>query len=113
LDEDLRADSGGSLVSSQNGTRAASLSPELIVEMPSAVSAFVLAGSLAEYGARAVVEEGAWRVVVNRCSSFSEGTPGALSRTRQSLAACGLATATVTLNGETYLLDGSTDGVSN
>jgi len=48
---------------------------------------------------------------VDRCSSFSEGTPGALSRTKRWLGACGLDTARVTLDGETYLLDCSADGV--
>jgi len=113
LDGDVRGDSGGKLAGVQNGSGTAGLSPELLIEAPSAVSAFLLAGSLADYGARAVVEEGTWRVAVDRCSSFSEGTPGALSRTREWLAACGLATASVSLNGETYLLDGSADGSSH
>jgi hypothetical protein len=113
LDGDLRGDSGGRLARVQNGAGTASLSPELLIEAPTAAAAFVLAGSLAEYGARAVVEEGAWRVVVDRCSSGSKGVSGALSRARQSLAACGLATATMTLNGETHLLDCSTDGVGH
>jgi hypothetical protein len=52
-------------------------------------------------------------VVVDRCTSSSEGVAGALSRTREWLAAGGLATASVTLNGETYLLDCSRDGVSH
>ena len=107
LDGEARDNSGDSLLSSQNGRGTISLSPELLIEAPSAVSAFLLAGSLADYGAHAVVEEGVWRVIVDRCSSFSEGTPGALSRTSEWLAASGLATATVTLNGQTYLLDGS------
>jgi ANTAR domain-containing protein len=112
LDGDRRGDSGRGLRSVDNGSGAAGRSPELRIEAPSAAAAFVLAGSLAEYGARAVVEEGAWRVVVDRCSSFSEGVPGALSRARRSLATCGLATATMTLNGTPYLLDCSTDGVT-
>jgi hypothetical protein len=116
LDGELRRDSGGKLARVQNGAGTASLSPELLIEAPTAAAAFVLAGSLAEYGARAVVEEGAWRVVVDRCSSVSNGVSGvsgALSRARQSLAACGLATTTMTLNGETHLLDCSTDGVGH
>jgi hypothetical protein len=52
-------------------------------------------------------------VVVDRCSPSSEGVARALSRTREWLAACGLATASVTLNGETYLLDGSADRSSH
>jgi hypothetical protein len=112
LDGELDAGPSDGLVGSQNGTKAASRSPELLIETPSAASAIVLAGSLSEYGARAVVEQGVWRVVVDRCNSFSEGAPGALSRTRQWLEACGLATARVTLDGETYLLDGSANGVS-
>jgi hypothetical protein len=39
---------------------------------------------------------------------MQDGVPGALSRARQSLAAFGLTTADMTLNGETYLLDCST-----
>jgi len=110
LDGDVRGVSGGGPASSQNGSGAASPASELLIEAPTAAAAFVLTGSLADYGARAVVEGGVWRVVVDRCSSFSEGTPGALSRTRQWLSECGLAAARVTLNGETYLLDGSADG---
>lgn len=91
--------------------QTSSASSELVVEAPSAVAAFVLAGSLADYGARATVEGGVWRVVVDRCSSFSEGTPGALSRTKGWLAAYGFATTSVTVLGKTYLLDGSTDGL--
>jgi len=106
LDGDLRGKSGGNLVSIQGGSGTASLPPELLIEAPSAAAAFLLAGSLADYGARAIVESGAWRVAVDRCSSFSEGVPGALSRTSQWLAACGLAMTSVTLNGETHLLDG-------
>jgi hypothetical protein len=112
LDGDLRAVPRGSLVAGRNGTKAASLSPELLIETPSAASAIVLAGLLSDYAARAVVEQGVWRVVVDRCSSCSEQAPGALSRTRQWLATCGLSTARVTLNGETYLLEGSANGVS-
>jgi ANTAR domain len=107
LDGDPRGDSGGSLVSSRNGSGTVSPSPELLIEAPSAGAAFVLAGSLAGYGARAVVEGGVWRVAVDSCSSVSEGTAGAISRTRQWLAECGLSTANVTLNGQTYRLDGS------
>jgi hypothetical protein len=44
-------------------------------------------------------------VVVDRGTSSCEGVAGALSRTSEWLAACGLATASVTLNGENYLLD--------
>jgi hypothetical protein len=113
LDGDLDLDSAERLAGLQNGSGTKNLSPELLIEAPSAVSAFLLAGSLADYGARAVVEEGTWKVVVDRCSSFAEGTPGALSRTSQWLAACGLATISVTLNGEAYLLDGAADGVSH
>ena len=99
-------DTHASSESSRTGSATASLSPELLIEAPSAAAAFLLAGSLAGYGARAIFESGAWRVAVDRCSSFSEGVPGALSRTSQWLVACGLATTSVTLNGETYLLDG-------
>jgi hypothetical protein len=112
LDGDLRGDSGASLISSQKGSATTSGWSELVIEAPSPAAAFVLAGSLAHYRARPVVEGGAWRVVVDRCSSFSEGVPGALSRTKQWLAACGVATASVTLHGETYLLDASTDEIS-
>jgi hypothetical protein len=112
LDGDLRGHSAGRLERVQHGSGTASVSPELLIEAPTAAAAFVLAGSLAEYGAHAVVEEG-WRVVVDRCSSCSEGVPGALSRTKRWLTACGLATARVTLNGETYLLDGSADGAGH
>jgi hypothetical protein len=108
LDGDIRGETPSPLVSIRGGS---SLLPELLIEAPSAASAFVLAGSLANYRARATVEGGVWRVVVDRCSSFSDGVPGALSRASQWLAECGLATTRVTLNGETYLLDGSTDGV--
>ncbi len=111
LDADLRGHFASSRGDDRNGSAAASLSPELVIEAPTAAAAFVLAGSLAEYGARALVEEGVWRVAVDRCSSFPEGTPGALSRTKQWLAACGLDTARVTLDGETYTLDCSADGV--
>jgi hypothetical protein len=107
LDGNLRGDSGSSLLSTQNESGGASFSPELLIDAPSARSAFVLAGWLAEYGGRAVVERGAWQVVVDRCSSFEEGAPEALSRTRRWLGECGMATTWVTLNGETYLLDGS------
>ena len=112
LDGDLRGDSGDALVGVRDDSVPLSVSPELVIEAPSAVSAFVLAGSLAEYGARAIVEGRAWRVVVDRCSSFSEGIPGALSRTRRWLSECGVATTSVTLDGETYLLDGPPDGMS-
>jgi hypothetical protein len=112
LDGIVLGDSGEGVGRGQNGSGSPRLLPELLIEAPSAVSAFLLAGSLADYGARAVVEEGIWRVIVDRCSSFSEGTPGALSRTSKWLAACGLATARVTLNGRTYLLDGSANGFS-
>ena len=111
LDGDLRGGSASSFGSVQNGSGTVSPSAELLIEAPSAASAFLLAGELAEYGARAAAERGAWRVVVDRCSSFPEGAPGALSRTRGWLAECGLATANVTLNGETYLLDCSTHGI--
>ena len=113
LDGDVRGDSDGGLASVQNGAGAARLDPELLIEAPSAVSALLLVGSLADYRARAVVEDGAWRVVVDRCNAFAEGTSGALSRTSRWLAACGLATASVTMNGETYLLDGSADRSSH
>jgi hypothetical protein len=113
LDGDLRGDSrGATLVVIQGGLGTASVSSELFIEAPSAASAFVLAGSLAEYGARAVVEGGAWRVVVDRCSSFSEGRTGALSRTKQWLAEFGIATTSVTIDGETYALDSSPNGVT-
>jgi hypothetical protein len=111
LDGDLRGGSGGNLTSFQDESGTPSLSSELLIEAPSATSAFVLAGSLAEYGARAVVDGGIWRVVVDRCSSFSEGLTGALSRTQTWLAESDVATVSVTLNGQTYLLDGSADGV--
>jgi hypothetical protein len=111
LDGDLRGDSGSS-ARIQNGS-ATSHSAELVVEAPSAAAAFILAGSLAAYGARALAEGSTWQVVVDRCSSFSDGAPGALSRTRKWVAECGLATATVTLDGETYLLDGAADGVGH
>jgi len=113
LDGDLRGGSGGGLVSGENGSGTTSRSSELLIEAPSAGTAFVLAESLADYGAEAVVEGGVWRVAVDRCSSFSEGVPGALSRARESLAACGLTAANMTLNGESYLLDCSTDGASH
>jgi len=112
LDGDSQGDSGASLVSNQNGSETTSASSDFVIEAPSAAAAFVLAGSLAHYGARPVIEGGAWRVVVDRCNSFSEGTAGALSRTKQCLAACDVATASVTLHGETYLLDASTDEIS-
>ena len=86
---------------------------ELVIDAPSAASAFVLAGSLADYGARAVVEDGVWRVVVQRCSASGAGLPGALSHVRRWLADCGFPTTSVTLDGETYLLDGSLDGSAN
>jgi ANTAR domain len=110
LDGDPRPGSASSLGGMQNGSATVSPSAELLIEAPSAASAFLLAGELAEYGARAIAEGGVWRVVVDRCSSCSEGAPGALSRTRGWLAECGLATASVTLNGDTYLLDGSAAG---
>jgi hypothetical protein len=113
LDGDLRGGFGGSLVSGGNESETTSRSSELLIEAPSAATAFVLAESLADYDAQLVVEGGVWRVAVDRCGSFSEGVPGALSRARQSLAACGLTAANMTLNGESYLLDCSTDGVSH
>ena len=70
-------------------------------------------GSLADYSARAIQEDDAWLVVVQRCSAFHEGVPAALSRARVCLAALGSATASVTLNGETYLLDGSANGLGH
>jgi hypothetical protein len=91
---------------------AASLAAEFVIAAPSAAAAFVLAGSLADYGARAVVEDGAWVVVVQRCSAFREGLSGALSRVRTCLTEFGFPAASVTLNGATYLLDGSADEVS-
>src|SRR5688572_20018892 len=39
LDGDLRGDSGGRLMSTQNGSEAASLAAELLIEMPSAAAA--------------------------------------------------------------------------
>ena len=113
LDGDLRGDSGDSVVSIHKGRGKLSLSSELLIEAPSAASAFVLAGSLAEYGARALLEGTVWRVVVDRCGSFSEGVPGALSRTRRWLRDSGLATTSVTLNGETYRLDGSAEAAGD
>jgi len=110
LDGDLRG-SAAALINGRNGS-AAGFSSEPQIEAPSAAAAFLLAGSLADYGARAVVDGGAYQVVVDRCSSFSEGAPGALSRTRRWMAECGLATASVKLDGETYLLDGSTNEIS-
>jgi hypothetical protein len=80
---------------------------ELVIEAPSAAAAFLLAGSLADYGARAVFDDGIWRVVVQRCSSSVGGVPGALSRVRMGLAECAFPRASVTLDGETYLLEGS------
>ena len=112
LDGDVQADTHATLVSTQDGSEPTSGVSELVIEAPSAAAAFLLAGSLADYGARAVVDESACRVVIDRCSSFSEGAPGALSRTRRWMAECGLATAAVKLDGETYLLDGSTDRIS-
>jgi hypothetical protein len=94
----------------QRESVAASVVAELVVEAPSAATAFLLAGSLADYGARAVFEQGIWRVVVHRCRSSAGGVPGALTRVRTWLAECGFPTASVTLNGETYLLDGSANG---
>jgi hypothetical protein len=80
---------------------------ELVIEAPSAAAAFLLAGSLADYGARAVLDDGIWRVVVQRCSSSVGGVPGALSRVRMWMAECAFPRASVTLDGETYLLEGS------
>jgi hypothetical protein len=113
LDGDVRGDPDTALTGIRDGSVPLSVSAELVIEAHSAASAFVLAGSLAEYGARAIVEGQAWWVVVDRCSSFSEGISGALSRTRSWLSECGLATTSVTHNGETYLLDGSLDAVGS
>ena len=92
---------------------ATKITAELLIEAPSAEAAFLLAGSLAAYGARAVLEEGAWRVVVQRCSSSAGGVSGALTRVRVWLAECGVSTTSVTLNGETYFLDGALDSATN
>jgi hypothetical protein len=115
LDGELGSDRDESVTDAlQEQQRLATpITAELLVEAPSAASAFLLAGSLADYAARAVPEDGAWRVVVQRCSSTAGGVPGALSRVRTWLAECGFPTASVTLNGETYLLDGSLDGNAN
>ena len=99
-------------MSTQNGSEAASLAAELLIEMPSAAAASGLAGSLADYGARVVVEEGAWLVVVESCDSSFARAPGALSRTKRWMAERSLPSASVRLYGKTYLLDGATDGVS-
>ena len=56
LDGDPRGDSSGRTVSSQNGSENETLPPELLIDAPSAASAFLLVGSLADYGAHAVVE---------------------------------------------------------
>jgi hypothetical protein len=103
-------DSSASVLASANGSAAASIASEVSIEAPSAAAAFVLAGSLAEYGARAMLEHGVWRVAVDRCPSCSEGAPGVLSRTRRWMAECGVGRASVTLNGETHLLDSTADG---
>jgi hypothetical protein len=112
LDGDLRGDSGRSLVSIENGSEAANLAADLLIEVPSAPAAAGLAGSLADYGARAVVEEGAWLVVVDSCDASFGRAPGALSRTKRWMAERSLPAASVRLYGKSYLLDGSTDGVS-
>jgi hypothetical protein len=105
-------ESGGRLDGDRGSdSRAGNLVPELVVEVPSAVSAFVLAGSLADFGARAVLEEDTWQVVVDRCSSFSAGTLGVLSRTKSWMAEWGLASASVRLDGKAYLLEASAGGV--
>jgi hypothetical protein len=115
LDGALRSDPDDSVTDAQQEQQrvATQITAELLVEAPSAGSAFLLAGSLADYAARAVQEDGAWRVVVQRCRSTAGGVPGALSRVKTWLAECGFPTTLVTLNGETYLLDGSLDGAAN
>jgi ANTAR domain len=112
LDGDLRDDSGGSLISSPNGSGAASHAADLLIEVPPAQAASGLADSLADYGARSVIEEGTWLVVVDSCDACFARAPGALSRTKRWMAERSLPSASVRLYGKSYLLDGSTDGVS-
>lgn len=113
LDGELSSEPEDSVIDGQQLAVATSIVAELVVEAPSAAAAFLLAGSLADYGARAHLQDGTWRVAVRRCSVSREGVAGALTRVRTWLAECGFPSASVTLNGETYLLDGSTNGASH
>ena len=115
LDGELNGDPDESVRDAQQEHQpvARSIVAELVIEAPSAAAAFLLAGSLADYAARADSEDGAWRIVVQRCSSSPGGVPGALTRVRTWLAECGFPTAPVTIDGETYLLHGSANGAGH
>lgn len=113
LDGELSSDPNENVADAQQLPVATRIVAELVIEAPSAAAAFLLAGSLADYAARADSEDGAWRVVVQRCSSSPGGVPGALTRVRTWLAECGFPTAPVTIDGETYLLHGSANGASH
>ena len=113
LDGDGRGDSGASLVSIQNGPGTASLSSELLIEAPSAASAFVLAGSLAEYGARAVVEGGSLAGRRRSLQLLLRGAAGC-SRAHEKVARRSWSSDDLgDSERDTYRLDGSANGVGD
>ena len=78
----------------------------LRTEAPSAATAFILAAALSDYHARAVSEEDAWAVVVDLRLAGAGATPAVLSRTRDWLVEIDLPATSVSLDGETGLLEG-------
>jgi hypothetical protein len=88
------------VVSSDVGSRSALLR----IEAPSAAAAFVLAGSLGKYRARAVAEAGQWIVVIPPQGAAQGVIHDALSVTRDWLIECDVPATSVTVDGQSHLL---------